>query len=622
MKRSIFYLFIVIFIYSGCTTKQLHTQNDSLSNEFNQFVSQLPQDSITATYLKRGIIQIKNKNYVDASKTFQEGLRLYPAQSSLHFLNALTYHLQSFQGNVKKLELAKSGYKTALKFDEKNYWAAYFLGHIYYEQKLYDKAQNQFSYTLLYAPNNPLFLRALAGASYYANDTVMSLWAAKKAYTLEPNNKDGLRSLIFAYAASENYEEASKHYEKFKSIANKKEKESFDSFFNARIKERLQSWKVYYASSKNQIFGDSKEFEKTFIPKGAFAPSSYNPELDNEKSITMPKDDTNETVTTHNDDTKLPKMVLVDVVIIGTEEVRSQSKGINLLEGLQTTLSGTLYSYTRTRGDNALKSISYSPMFNFMDLEYNLNIFNDANNKAEVLAKPSLLATQDQPSKFYSGAILHVQLSSNNADGSMEDVPIGIHLEVTPSFYDDKTVGLTVHAQRGFLQSLSENVGFSAYTQTSSVSVDATAILKLGETLILSGLSEVENTKTKSGVPFLQNIPGVQYFFSKDSHSQLKKSILILITPQDARFANERLNQNETGHTALEQKEQSSKQFTQTLKKEHAVQYPENMETIEAYLQDNRFYRQFRAGDVKLDNWNDITTLENALKRSLEFLYY
>jgi general secretion pathway protein D len=612
-------LCVILTLFTGCATKQTTSSATVGANDdFQTFIENLPQNGAVANYLHKGVEQLQKKDFSKAAQIFKEGLRLYPAQSNLHFFHALSYHLQASSRDAKYLEMAKSGYKTALKFDAHNFWAAYFLGHIYFEQKNYVQAQNRFSYTLLYAPNNVTLLRALAAASYYANDPVMSLWAAKQAYSKQPDNLNGLQTLVFAYAASGDIENAKKYLSRFQTLASAKQKDALHARFAKEImNERIGSWQVFYAASNDSIYGDSKEFEQTYIPKGAFSDTSYNPATD-EKPLAQTLNDTNTSVSTQSDGLKIPKMVLVDVVIIGTEEVRSQSKGINILEGLQTTLSGTLYGYTRIRGDNAIKSISYSPSFNLMDLEYNLNIFNDANNKAEVLAKPSLLATENQPSKFYSGAVLHVQLSSNNADGSMVDVPIGIHLDVTPSFYDDDIVALTVHAERNFLQSLSEHVGFNAYTQTTSVSVDATATLKFGQTLMLSGLSEVSDTKTKSGVPLLQNIPGVQYFFSQDEESQVKKSILILLTPRKARY----LDQDDTNVQQDTQNDLEDSKYTKDLQKSCRITIPSNFDTVLADLQNNGLFRQFQAGDVQLESWDDIQTLENAFKRNLKFLYY
>jgi general secretion pathway protein D len=616
-------------LLGGCATHQAATGSQAspkMSEEFRQILAEMPQDTMVAKQVKNGIVALQANNLSRAAELFQEGLRSHPSDGALHFLNATTYHLQSFTGDAKKLDFAKSGYRTALKFDESNYWAAYLLGHVNFEQRHYAEAQNYFSYGLLYAPTNALLLRSLAVASYYANDPTMSLWAAKKAYAQEPENLEGLRALVFAYAAS-NAPKKAKHYLSLyaSKASNAQHKALVSALELSALKQRVGEWKTYYASNDDtSIFGDSGDFNDAFIETGPLSDSSYNPSTDKPlQSDTTPKNDLKSTPKTTSEldaGLKLPKMTLVDIVILGTEEVRSQSRGINILEGLQTTLSGTMFSYNYVSGKDGVSQRIFSPSFNFLDLEYNLNIFNDSKNKAEVLAKPSLLATEDKPSKFYSGAILHVQLSSNNSDGSMVDVPIGIHLEVTPRFYSDEMVEITVLAERVFLETMSESVGFSAFTETSSVSVDATAILRFGETLVLSGLSEVENTKSKSGVPFLDSVPGVQYLFSKEGETQYKKSVLILLTPREARYMGPEMGKEEM-KKALQEEEKERKMHVKDLQKKERI-FPSNIDTVLAYLEDSHFYRQFRAGDVRLEGWSDADTFEGALKRILSFLYY
>ncbi|MBE0495977.1 MAG: hypothetical protein IBX45_06170 [Campylobacterales bacterium] len=628
MRHIFFFTIAFGLFFGGCAThsSSITKVQPKMSSEFRDILAQLPQDDVVSLHVKQGILALQQNDLKKAAVLFQEGLRAHPSTGALHFLNAITYHLQSFSGDAKLLDLAKSGYRTALKFDAANYWAAYLLGHVSFQQQRYKEAQNSFSYGLLYAPSHTLLLRSLAVASYYANDPIMSLWAAKKAHEAEPQNLGGLRALAFAYAASNEPEKAEYYLRLYQERASKEAHNTVaHALHGVTLSHRTQEWKAYYVANKNgSIFGDTADFEDTFIEKGSLAETTYNPDLDKPaQTEPVPKNDlqqTQEPAKASGNGVKLPKMVLVDVVILGTEEVRSQSRGINILEGLQTTLSGTMFSYNYVSGKDGVSQRIFSPSFNFLDLEYNLNIFNDAKNKAEILAKPSLLAIENKSSKFYSGAVLHVQLSSNNADGSMVDVPIGIQLEVTPKFYSDDLVEIAVHAERAFLETRSEHVGFNAFTETSSVSVDATALLRFNETLVLSGLSEVENTETKSGVPLLDNIPGVQYLFSKEEESQYKKSILILLTPREARYMHPESDKNEM-KKALEKEEKEQMEHVKDLQKMERI-FPSNIDTVLAYLKDSNFYRQFRAGDVRLEGWSDSDTLEGALKRILSFLYY
>jgi type II secretory pathway component GspD/PulD (secretin) len=58
--------------------------------------------------------------------------------------------------------------------------------------------------------------------------------------------------------------------------------------------------------------------------------------------------------------------------------------------------------------------------------------------------------------------------------------------------------------------------------------------MQFGETLVLGGLSEKEDSVVRDGVPILQDVPVLQYFFSNEQTVDFHKSVLILITPRRA----------------------------------------------------------------------------------------
>ena len=106
--------------------------------------------------------------------------------------------------------------------------------------------------------------------------------------------------------------------------------------------------------------------------------------------------------------TALPKMTMVDVVIIRSEERRATDKGINLLSGLTAILGGTTFAFTSTRTANdtntganpLINSFAYAPALT-VAATYYLNIFNDNNDHNEVLDRPSLVALDGQQSEFF-----------------------------------------------------------------------------------------------------------------------------------------------------------------------------------------------------------------------------
>jgi len=579
----------------------------------------------TAADAAAGIKALRRGRYADAQKRFEAGLRLDPENGSLHFLNGLSYHLRSLGGDQAMLQLAESGYALALRFDPDNYWASYFLGHAYFAQKRYKDAQNQFSYALLYAPGDADFLRGLAVASYYAQDLETGGWAAEKALKLEPAKPSGWRAAALLRAARGDVAGAGAALARFKELSDKAPGAAGE-WTAERLAARVADWKAFHERNPEPVKAAGSVF--TAGPQAEGKPVDLGDSGDNydgdEAAATAALTDAGAAKPANPN---APKMALVDVVILSTEENRSQSKGVNLLAGLKATLTGTLFAYKWTSahgsGGTSGRAVTVSPSFTLEGLDYNLNIWNDGVNKAEVLARPSLLAVADQTSQFYSGAILHVQLNSNNSDGSLVDVPVGINLSVTPTFLDDETVRVKVHADRSFIESRSEKLGFSAFSQTSKTSVDSTAVLRFGETLILSGLTENETSRSKSGVPILQSIPIIQWFFSNKNESETKKSVMILLSPNKARRAGEHMTPAE-----IKEFKKAAKQGAQavehlkSLKKKEGLAGKDNLDAVFEQLSGTKFYREFQSGDLRLDEWHNSDSLTGSLKRVLGFFWY
>jgi general secretion pathway protein D len=604
-----------------------------VTDEIMRQLATLPNEDQTVAAVKTGVKALRKKKYEKANKAFQKGLRLDPSDASLHFLNGLAYHLRSLGGDATLLEKAESGYAAALKYDPANHDAAYLLGHVYFERQRYVDAQDMFAYGLLYARDDLRLLKALAATAYYTRELQVARWAAGRAAKLDPQDPGTWRASLFASAAAGDEKAASAALKRYAAL---------DAFGAKRAERRIRDWKAHHLIAQfstdekaegddTNIMGDSgdDDYDDSQADQAAkLMPGAGDADSDApQKTIKGVENwrNTDESKTAAPS-VKLPKMTHVDVVILRSQESRSQAKGVNLLSGLQATLTGTLYAYNRVTGFSSGGASAYAqthtiaPTFALSGLTYNLDIFNDGLAKAEVLARPSLLAVEDSSSKFFSGSTLHVQLNSNNSDGSLVDVPVGIHLNVTPSFLDADTVRIEVHAERNFIESNDSKLGFSVFSQTSKTSVDATAVLRFGETLVLSGLSESEDDSSRTGVPILQHIPGLQYLFSRKVTAQTKKSILIFLTPHKARLSGDGLKPGKDLGASLP-KGRRGKHLRALREKENIVS-TENIDAAFAHLARMSFYRQFRSGDLRLDFWHREDSVAGALKRSLEFLWY
>lgn len=175
---------------------------------------------------------------------------------------------------------------------------------------------------------------------------------------------------------------------------------------------------------------------------------------------------------------------------------------------------------------------------------YSVNIANAASDRVAVLAQPHLTALSGTPAKFLSGGELVYKVSGINS-GDIRPYPFGTTLMVTPTLLRTPAedgaprVHMKVEAGRTSVLSLL-NQDPDLPTTFQKVTVASEAVLSLGQTLILSGLSQRESQSGRSGVPVLMDVPILKYLFSTRTTIQSDTAVIILLTPRDPAFLDER----------------------------------------------------------------------------------
>ena len=317
--------------------------------------------------------------------------------------------------------------------------------------------------------------------------------------------------------------------------------------------------------------------------------------------------------------------IIVDVVIIRTEENYTTSKGVNLLQGLSVVLGDDDEDFinlnlTKKSSDSTNTRI-LETIISIPALTYSLNIANANDQRNEILARPTLTAMNGETSEFFSGVNINAAVLPSTSGGTGDsvtfEIEVGVKLEITPELLDDGRIKIDVVAERQFLNSPNANVtGFTSKIETTRTTVHAVVAMNFDESLILSGLSEKETEDTRDGVPFLQEIPIIQYLFSKETTLDYNKSVLILITPRKAEYIYE---QGTEGNTKL-----GNNNALGEFRARYADwfrPYP-TWASIFNHLQDSTLYREFRTGDVTMERWETNEDLSVRLKKAMKFLYY
>ena len=175
---------------------------------------------------------------------------------------------------------------------------------------------------------------------------------------------------------------------------------------------------------------------------------------------------------------------------------------------------------------------------------YSVTIANASDERVSVLARPHLTALSGTSDRFLAGGEL-VYKVAGNISGDIKPYPFGTMLNVTPTLLrtpaEDGTPRVHVKVEAGRTSVLSLlDADPNLPTTFTKVTVSGESVLSLGQTLILSGLSQRESRTGRSGVPVLRDIPILKYFFSTKTSVVSDTAVVILLTPRVSSFADER----------------------------------------------------------------------------------
>lgn len=616
MKINLTILLICLFLF-GCQSSLMQSTNKSLELENKSLVNNTTQNPEVAYLIKEGLDYVQENELEKASKTFNLALQLDMTNSHLQFLNANTYHLLALTKDSGYFDLAIEGYQLSTNFDNTNWYPLYYLGLLHLDKKEYDLAQDLFADALLYNNEEPDIVYNFIVASYYAQDPISAAGGVEQLKILEPNSERLAKAASIVYASLNEQDEA-----KVWLSALSHQTDIEDNTFT-----RVQDWSDFYQQllkdntinvlEKKKRIGEDDEDDEDDTDEYEEDADEYNDSSSNDTKEPLSAD-----VTFAEDE----DMLIADIVIVASEDKQTDSRGVNILDGLTLQLGdGTdaAVNITQTGTNESNGTMTITRRLTIPYITYTLNIINAKTEKSEILARPSLVASEGIESTFFAGEniIAGAASTGSNAKPIQVDLDLGVQLNITPTNLEKDLVELTVLVERTSLKSTSSNVSFTYQVRQAKTNVQASVKMRRGDTLILSGLSEKETETIRNGVPLLEDIPIIQYFFSRRVDTDFNKSVLVLITPRLPQYT---YRSRETRIDIAQQRGEDESFILKELKGRYSdwfKPYP-NWTSVYSQLQQNSLYREFRTGDVKFDKWDSQITHSERLKNIFKFLYY
>jgi tetratricopeptide (TPR) repeat protein len=651
---------------------------------FSKKLEKKESRNLNADFITEGLLALAEKKFVQANKSFQHALKYEPQNAMLHKLNALAHQLRGDAGNPEHYKMAEVGYSLASRLDPGDSKIHYFIGILQFKQLRYKKAQEHFATAIIQDPNQAEYFMGLAASSYYLGELDRAYANIGKALSLKPNHPSMIQASGVIYASLGAFDKANLSSDTLGTVSKLRQDylqqriTDWEAYYNRNKIKSDEQIKTLLAQNLD-IFGvpkggmfdstdtntddpqsrnnngnldsvDSQDVApkpsqiinepatpvtKKAIPGTKIFPISTPQVKDSTKTVkaktSLDNEKTAKTIAPIKQPAKkkikIPRMAMVDVAIIRTEEVYKTAKGVNLLDGLNIFFAADqLYKFQKPFGGklpttptgNDAATLKLGTGGN--GITYSLNIFSDNYDRNEVIARPTILVEDQKKSSFYAGGTLHIVVEGGVAgSGAMQPLPTGVKLEVTPKFLDEDTIDFSVYAERAFLEAslsqVSDTVTGTTFATTTKTSIAANLTLRYGETMILSGLSDMEKESLDDKAPFLGEVPLLQYMFRRQTKTASKKTILILITPRRASL------KYEDGSSIKGDTSKSNGSIDKLEKNVNWMRPASNLKSLVAHLGKYEFFNHYRRGDMQLDNWSGEGAIEDAILRTLDYLY-
>lgn len=151
-----------------------------------------------------------------------------------------------------------------------------------------------------------------------------------------------------------------------------------------------------------------------------------------------------------------------------------------------------------------------------------------SDGNAEIVATPKVLTADKQKARIAAGQQIPYQVATSSGATSIAFQEAELSLEVTPSITPDGRINMDLFVTN---DSPSDIVSGGARAINTN-RVKTNVLVDDGQTVVLGGIFQTNNSKTVTKTPFLGDIPYLGRLFRNESVVNNKQELLIFITPR------------------------------------------------------------------------------------------
>ena len=166
--------------------------------------------------------------------------------------------------------------------------------------------------------------------------------------------------------------------------------------------------------------------------------------------------------------------------------------------------------------------------------------------RIKILSSPSVLATDNRPARIQIGSEQPIATGTIAAavGGVAQSTSIqyrntGRIVTIIPQVNSQGLVNLQLLAEVSQIRPTEQQVGQDFFPAFDIRQAETTAVVQDGDTLVVGGIISNDSNRTRSGIPYLMDIPVIGRFFGSTNDSTDRTELIMLITPHVIRNRDE-----------------------------------------------------------------------------------
>ncbi|MBP1723955.1 MAG: pilQ [Deltaproteobacteria bacterium] len=152
----------------------------------------------------------------------------------------------------------------------------------------------------------------------------------------------------------------------------------------------------------------------------------------------------------------------------------------------------------------------------------------ETDGQTKVIARPKLATLDNTKAHIKQGELIPYETTSQ-AGTSVQFIDAVLLLEVTPHVTPDGAIKMIVKITRDARGSFRTQINQVPSVDKREASTEV--LVKDGETIVIGGIYESENSETMQGIPWLMKVPVFGWLFKNQDTLNVRRELLIFITP-------------------------------------------------------------------------------------------